>query len=68
MQPAMKYKIYYGLCLLASCVVTYISIHTAKDAMNGKPPVLWVHVLEFFAAVFLVALGLYFKYKSLKDK
>lgn len=64
----MKYKIHYGLCLLASCVVTCISIYTAKDAMSGKPPVLWVHVLEFFAAVFLVALGLYFKYKSAKEK
>lgn len=36
--------------------------------MSGKPPVLWVHVLEFFASVFLVALGLYFKYKSAKEK
>ena len=64
----MKYRIYYSLCLLGSFIVTSISIQTAMDGMNGESPSAWIHIFEFFVAIFFVVLALYFKYKYIRDK
>ncbi|MBB1562867.1 hypothetical protein HG436_000440 [Candidatus Saccharibacteria bacterium] len=64
----MKNKISCYVCLFASFVVTSISIQTAMDGMNGESPSAWIHIFEFFVAIFFVVLALYFKYRSLRDK
>ena len=65
----MKNRILCYVCLLASFVVSSISIQTSMEAgSSSKVPNVWLHMFEFFVAVFLVALVIYFKYKSLRDK
>lgn len=65
----MKNRILCYVCLLASFVVSSISIQTSMEAgSSSKVPNVWLHMFEFFVAVFLAALAIYFKYKSLRDK
>mgnify|MGYP000009106404 FL=1 len=65
----MKNRILCYVCLFASFVVSSISIQTSMEAgSSGKVPNVWLHMFEFFVAVFLVALAIYFKYKSSQDK
>ena len=59
----------YYVCLFASFVVSLISMQTSMEAgSSGKVLNVWLHAFESLLAVFLAALAIYFKYKSLQDK